>query len=95
MCCFICSELLQLCDLCDSHINMRDPVPGTEIHHSGFGKTEDGLELADGCGSGRAIDTVGSDIRDGRIDRGDGIKLFLHLLYLRTGGAEGQIFAGP
>ena len=74
---------------------MRNFIPGPEIYHTGLREAEDGLEFPDRVGCGRAVEAVCGDAGNGRVDSGNGIQLFLQLLYLLAGGTDGQILSGP
>ena len=85
----------KLCDPGNSYIDMGNFVPCGEIHHPGLRQSEDRLELPDRSRRVGTVEPVRGYPWDGRIYGGDGIKLFLKLPDLLTGGANDEILSRP
>ena len=64
-------------------------IPGAEIDDSRYREAEYGLEFPHSGGGCRSEDSIRRNVRDGAVDGGDGVQLFLHLLYLLAAGADG------
>ena len=74
--------ILKLCllytDSGNPYINIRNAVPGGQIHNTGDGKIKDSLKLSDSVRSQRAIGTIHRHFRNCSIYVTDSIQLVLN-----------------
>lgn len=88
-------SLHQLCDPRHTHIDLRNLIPGGEIHHTCYWKIKDRLKCFHSSFCLQTIDAICPYGWNRRVSFGNGSKLFLKLTHFCPAGTDLQIVTGP
>ena len=87
--------LIQFCNSCNSHIDLRYFIPCFKVNNAGFRETENILEFDYRISGVIAEDAVCCNDRNGSVYFCDAVELFLHLTDFIAAAADRQVIAGP